>query len=386
MLIKCPDCQKVVSDKATFCLACGCPINSTTETQRENKKPPKRTPTRHRKMRNPNGYGSIRHLSGNRRKPYAAYPPITEYKDNGTGILPKALGYFETYNQALECLVLYNKSPYDVDAKTITFEEVYESFIKDKFESKKEYSRSSIAIMKAAFKNSSELHKRAFISLKTEDFQKVLDNCTLGHQSLQNILLLFKLMGKQAIKLDVIEKNYADFCRINIKDDTERGVPFFQDEIDILWKNSDNPIVQMILIMIYSGFRISAYTTIKIDLNKGYFQGGVKTAAGKNRIVPIHPKIRPFIKADMFLYFNPDYFRKDFYNTLQKLNLSTSKENTKHTPHDCRHTFSWLCDKCNVDATSKHLLMGHAIKGDVESKVYGHRTFEELVVEINKLI
>jgi integrase len=57
----------------------------------------------------------------------------------------------------------------------------------------------------------------------------------------------------------------------------------------------------------------------------------------------------------------------------------------KHTPHDCRHTFSWLCDKYKVDDMSKHLIMGHSLGRDVEKSVYGHRTTEELNEEIQKI-
>ena len=50
-----------------------------------------------------------------------------------------------------------------------------------------------------------------------------------------------------------------------------------------------------------------------------------------------------------------------------------------------RHTFSWLCDKYGVDDMSKHLLMGHSLGNNIERSVYGHRTFEELKTEINKI-
>jgi integrase len=57
-----------------------------------------------------------------------------------------------------------------------------------------------------------------------------------------------------------------------------------------------------------------------------------------------------------------------------------------HTPHDCRHTFSWLCDTHHVDTISKHMIMGHTLGNDVEAKVYSHRTMEQLREEIEKII
>ena len=72
-------------------------------------------------------------------------------------------------------------------------------------------------------------------------------------------------------------------------------------------------------------------------------------------------------------------FRHLMYNELEALGIE------KHTPHDCRHTFSWLCDKYEVDRFSKKLMLGHALGNDVTDAVYGHRTVEELRSEIHKI-
>lgn len=43
--------------------------------------------------------------------------------------------------------------------------------------------------------------------------------------------------------------------------------------------------------MCFSGFRISAYKTMKVDLENRTFFGGIKTKNGIDRIVPIHSAI-----------------------------------------------------------------------------------------------
>lgn len=193
-------------------------------------------------------------------------------------------------------------------------------------------------------------------------------------------------MFKYAIENDITDKNYAQFVTINSENDNESGEPFSQEELDVLWANKENETVEKILIMIYSGYRIKAFETIKINLEERYFQGGLKTAAGRDRIVPIHDSIYQFAAK-----FNPDNFKsmsfraKEFYPTLERLGISITQSGKKHTPHDCRHTFSWLCDKYKVDDLSKHMLMGHSLGSDVEKTVYGHRTLEELREEIAKI-
>lgn len=66
-IIKCAECHADISDKALFCPHCGF-SNSTTKISTTNKK--------YRKL--PNGFGTIKVLSGKRRKPYAVYPSANE--------------------------------------------------------------------------------------------------------------------------------------------------------------------------------------------------------------------------------------------------------------------------------------------------------------------
>ena len=47
----------------------------------------------------------------------------------------------------------------------------------------------------------------------------------------------------------------------------------------------------------------------------------------------------------------------------------------KHTPHDCRHTFSKLCEDSHV----------HSFSTDVTNRVYGHRDLKDLKIEIEKI-
>lgn len=386
MLIKCPECGKPnVSDKALSCPECGYPITSIIIPQ-EYKKP--RAVRRRRKL--PNGFGCIKKLSGKRKKPYAAYPAVTEFNLNGSPVSVPAIGYFEDWQSAFDALSTYNRNPYDLKNASLSFEEVYELYFKAKYidNKKRTYSRSSIDSTKAAFKNCSSIHKVCFKQLRKADLQKVVDDCPLKHSSLELIVNLYKQMYKFAMENDFIEKDYSKFVTINKPDDDENGVPFTADEIALLWNNLDVPYVDTILILIYSGFRISEFLDMEINLDYHYFKGGVKTAAGKNRIVPIHNSILPLIEkynGDTFLKTTTGTYRIAFYSALDSIGLSTASNGQPHTPHDCRHTFSWLCDKYKVDSLSKHLLMGHAIKDDIEASVYGHRTLEDLTEEIAKI-
>ncbi len=381
-LINCIECGHIVSDKAFSCPNCGYPMQETKKSENIPRKPRKK----HKKL--PNGYGSIKKLSGNRNKPYAAYPPTTQFKLNGSPVTQPAIGYYEDWYSAFDALREYNKNPYDLLNNDITFKELFDLYFKSKYEDNKKrtFSVSSKNAAKTAFKNCLPLHNRKFKELRKIELQAVVDDCPLKHSSLELIVTLLNQMYKYAMENDIVDKNYAQFVTINIPDDDESGEPFSQEELDILWKNKDMKYVNVILIMIYSGFRIKAYESIEINLDDCYFKGGIKTKAGKNRIVPIHPAILKYAVDFNPQKFNSHYFReKCFYRVLKTLGISITSNGKKHTPHDCRHTFSWLCDKYGVDDFSKHLLMGHSFGSDIEKSVYGHRTIEELKAEMNKI-
>lgn len=192
-------------------------------------------------------------------------------------------------------------------------------------------------------------------------------------------------MYKYAIENEITDKDYSQFVTININDDDEKGEPFTQEELDLLWENKNKDHIWIILLMVYSGFRIKAFESLEINTEEWYFKGGVKTASGKNRIVPVHDSIKDYARQFDPSVFSATIFRKCFYQALTDLDISYTKNGKKHTPHDCRHTFSWLCDHFHIDELSKHMLMGHSLGNDVERSVYGHRTLEELRTEINKI-
>ena len=141
--------------------------------------------------------------------------------------------------------------------------------------------------------------------------------------------------------------------------------------------------------MCYSGWRIGEVPKLSINFEERYFQGGIKTKAGKNRIVPIHSSIYQFVKSkalsqdSKLLACSQTYYRESlFYPALERLGITG---NPKHTPHDCRHTFSALCEKYGVRENDRKRMLGHSFGNDVTNAVYGHRTLEELREEIEKI-
>jgi hypothetical protein len=74
-------------------------------------------------MRNPNGFGNVSKLSGNRRKPWRVRKTDGWEIVNGT-VKQKFIniGCYETQAEALLALAKYNESPYNMEKSKITLQ------------------------------------------------------------------------------------------------------------------------------------------------------------------------------------------------------------------------------------------------------------------------
>ena len=117
---------------------------------------------------------------------------------------------------------------------------------------------------------------------------------------MEHIVNLLHQVFRYAAEYDMIEKDYSQYIRITKANDDEAGIPFTKEEISLLWQNADAvPHTDTILILIYTGWRITELLTMQtsdLDLINWTMTGGIKTAAGKNRIVPIHSGIQSLIQ------------------------------------------------------------------------------------------
>lgn len=161
------------------------------------------------------------------------------------------------------------------------------------------------------------------------------------------------------------------------------------------YSNKLKKIADLTLIMLYSGMRSGEIRTIKkenIFLDENYMIGGIKTDAGINRIIPIHPKIKNLI----IFYYN-EFSEKDFLFSQTKTEKAFSETtfvnnfiefrdllNFPNNRHACRHTFITELKKLNVSESKIKKIVGHKSK-DVTDGFYTHYTPEDLLTEIKKV-
>lgn len=338
-------------------------------------------------MRNPNGFGTIIKLSGNRRRPYAIRITIGW---NGDKQKYKYLSYHEKKTDAIIALSEYNKNPYDIDASRITFADIYKRLIENEFN---DLSANSLANYKSAYKHCKPLYNKVFKELKKAHLQGVIDD--IEAKSMAKVVkMLFLKMYKYGLENDIVTTNYAQYVTLPKKQKTNEKIPFSNEEITHLWNNIDTiRNADIALILLYTGMRISELLEMKkenVFLDKRYMIGGLKTEAGKDRIIPIHKKILSMIEKHYnespcgYLIAN-DSGSKMSYPTFRKYYWSKFLDDSKfnHTAHDTRHTFISNMDRTGVNKVIIKRIVGHS-NADI-TEHYTHKTIDELIEAIDKL-
>ena len=338
-------------------------------------------------MRLPSGYGSVIKHKGNRRRPYQVR--ITRGWDDNGKQLYSTLGWFEKREEAIIALAEYNSSPYDIEANKETFTDVFEKW---KLEHYTKVSDNAIVNYNLAYKYCKSIHKMRFKDIRLTHLQAIIDNCGKGYPTRKIIKALMNQLFSFAIKNDIVEKKYSQFVDVGQNEGKVNRKPFTKEEIKKLFDNVDKlEWTDTVLIMIFSGLRVGELLDLKtenIHLEERYMVGGLKTKAGRNRIIPINKKIEPFIRK----YYNPkneylitnfkgnqmqysNYRREKFDNVMEKLRM-------KHNPHECRHTFASLMDSAGANKLCLKRIIGHSSQ-DITEDVYTHKTIEELIETID---
>jgi integrase len=362
-------------------------------------------------MRLPNGYGNVSKLSGKRRKPWRARKTVGWDFDTTTGKATQkyvTIGYYETRQLALQALSDYNKNPYDLDAASITFAEVYEKWSAKKFE---DISASNIAGYRAAYKLCHAIYNKPISEVKLSHLQGIADNSGKNFPTLKKLKIMLNQLFDYAVANEIIskDKNIVEYLDIGKEEQSTLHYRFTDAEIDTLWRwSSGNEYVQVILMLIYSGVRPGELFNTKcanVNLEEKSFTVEKGKTVNAARKVPIHEKTLPFFehwlnKGNEYLVTNlsgnkfnfdvahgvyVDSFWTPLLQDMGILNYKNSKGKiVKHLPDDTRHTFTTLWKEKKLDEAMRRKIQGHSGKG-IGEIVYTHFEFEKLRSELNQL-
>ena len=412
-LIQCPECSGQVSDRAMSCPHCGFPISLAPAPKRGRPKKQGDIP-----MRLPNGYGTIRKLQGNRRKPYAALVnprKVLNEKAGKSHYFYDLLGTYSEKIDAYNAIMQHHKSPCGMD-NNITVEELFKKWC-TYYVKENNYPDSMRIKYELAFAYLSPLYKIRVIDTAPALLKDAIDNASrigrrgktkgqviLATPNIKNtIKSVLNLMFDYAVFLRVITINYARTFELKNDIKHREGRPYSLDEQQLLWTHAGTLFIDMTLVQFYSGWRPNEVLNIaldKVDLQSPIptFTSGSKTAAGINRTIPIHSRILPIVEhyykqaieigRDVLFgrmephkgkyTYNDNSFRYGLLKDYEELGI------TDHVLHDGRHTFSTMAKESGMDDYARKKFMGHNIS-DLTDRVYTHLSIDWFKNEIEKI-
>lgn len=255
-------------------------------------------------MKRANGTGTVVKLSSNRRRPYAVRVPC---RDAHGRVIQQTLSYHERAQDAQAALDGYNRlkaagiAP-AADKLTLTVADVFEGW---KAREYRKLKPASITSHNAAWnKRVSRFAAKKMRDLTLDDLQALLDedeDAGLSQSSINNDALLIKSLYNYAMERDIIGKDYSqylDIPSVGAKHPRDALNDLQLLQLEKLAANG-TPWADTALMLCYTGFRVSKFLQLTPfsyhPEDGGYLQGGLKTEAGRNRIVPVHPKIRPYL-------------------------------------------------------------------------------------------
>ena len=352
-----------------------------------------------KRMRLPNGIGSVHLINDGkrRRNPWRARVPSHVEFDEKTGKASQKyinIGYFATETEAIEALFEYRKNPYTIEASACTFADIYEMWSKKKFPT---LSKNSQHSYKGAFKNSAPLHNMKMRDIKSKDMEAIIQATQNGYQVQALLKTFWGQIFKYAMEHDIVDKNYASFVSLRDKETGATREAIAKEDIQKLWQEADkgNETAEIAMIYIYTGLRATELLELTKDnvfLDKRIMIAGKKTESGKNRRIPIHRDILPFVEKRMnedgktlitttkkgervpLLY--SKFLRRYWDVLMQEVGMN-------YTAHSCRHTLATLMRQAEIAEDIRKLILGHK-SADITDR-YTHYSDEMLLEAIDKL-
>lgn len=358
----CKKCKHELPDESKFCNICGA----------------KQVRERSAKARG-NGQGSVFKLPSGK---YKAVVTVGYYaSDNGKVRRKTHSQVFTTKKEAIAALPRLLSEPVTKQKKSTTFKELY-----DKWFQTHRAGKSTMDNYKYAFKYFEPIWHYPMEDIDIDDLQECLDICGKGRRTQENMKAVCGLVYKYGIPRQAIPDNLnlAQYIIVGGDKGSHRE-SFDSEQVESIKRQiGKKQYAEYIYCLIYLGFRPSEFLNQEVsryDPTKHYFVGGAKSAAGRNRIVTISPKIRSYIadivgnrttgpvfcNADGGTWELKDFTENVFYPVLEAAGIANpmvkaggDTKRHKYTPHTCRHTFATLLKNVQASDTDKLALIGHA--------------------------
>lgn len=358
----CKKCKKEIPDESKFCNHCGA----------------KQLRERSVKTRG-NGQGSVFKLPSGK---YKAMVTVGYYmNEDGKTRRKTHSQVFATKKEAVAALPRLLSEPVKKQKKSITFKELY-----DKWFPTHKAGKATMDGYMYAMKHFAPVWFYPMEDIDIDDLQECLDNCGKGKRTQENMKALCGLVYKYGIPRQAVPDNLNLAQYLIVGGDKGCHRESFDDiQIEkIRQQIGKQQYADYAYCLIYLGFRPSEFLALDIssyNADKHCFIGGAKTDAGRNRVVTISPKIRPYITGIIGsrtagpVFCDDDgkkwdlkaFTERAFYPVLESAGIDNPMVQAgggttrhKYTPHTCRHTFATLLKNVKASDKDKLALIGHA--------------------------
>lgn len=375
-------------------------------------------PRNSRFRRRPNNTGTVVKLSGKRRNPYCARV-MSDERDIITGKKKQiCIGTFASREEALNALSIYSlkrsnaltneearnlapdlfdKIQEKTQKRVPTFKDIYHILDEEEFS---KLSKSARKGYNSWIKHFKSIYDRPINNITLADLQFVFDNDGSKNGTQVHMKVLCSKIFEYAVIHQYISRDndYTSYIKVADYKQSTKHFAFDIDEIKKL-QSADTPETHLMLIYIYTGLRVDELLHINKDnihidekcdddgteMLISYIVTGSKTAAGKNRIVPIHNDIKQFVIDELIekekRLIDVSYEWGFNKNIMPMIN---NMLNTNHTMHDTRVTFASLCQLYKVDVYARKKILGHKLK-DITFDIYTKASKNRLWTEVNKI-
>ena len=297
----------------------------------------------------------IQKLKGASKRPYVVYSVV---------------GYFATYDEAVDALHQVRQS--------LTLQQVYEMWLPSH---SKSVSANTVNNYGSAFAHLVSIHDVTMSDITYLQLQSIIDHMLssgLSYSSCKKVRTLISQLFDYAIINGWCATNYAKFLNLGHNKPVRPHKPFTTQSINRLWR-LESPLHDIPLILLYTGMRASELINLKAcDVNRKQRTLKITSAKTKSgiRAIPIHDRIWPIIEHRLNTMYVIQECRT--YSSLSReFDRAMRAINSKHSTHDCRHTFATRLDNEGANYNAKRLLLGHA-SGNVTDGVYTHKSLGQL--------
>ena len=363
----CRKCGKEIPEGSSFCNICGA-----------SQKPP----PPHRPKQRGNGTGTVIKLPNGKYKAVV----VLEYfrKENGKMGRKLATKTCSRKSDAVAALPELRKEK--PKKREITLQELYDIYTKTT-----DYislSHSQQDKLEYAWKRLKPLVRRTIDSLTVEEMQDVIDSAVQTYYPARDMKVMLSHLYELAKKREYVTYNKTENLDLPALKKAKKD-SFTEEEISIFWKDyqEGNAFTGYILVLIYTGMRYGELARVKLEdihPEEQYIRGGIKSAAGRDRIIPLGSKILPVVQALMqgkrkkLLEMNEDNWYKAYWDTIDRLKLR------RLNPHCCRHTWFTRMAAAGVPPALIAEAGGHA-DINVAYKNYIHTPTKELIAAAEKI-